>query len=185
MHNNLLVRSACMCRGPASRRKRIERVAAPVHDVGMKYRTVPTQFGNLTLTEEAGAITALGWARSAQQDASDLLDEAAAQLAAYAAGKREVFDLPLRVTGSDFQRDVCSAMSSIPFGHTVTYGDIAKKLGVPAQAVGQACGGNPIPIIIPCHRVMGAKGLTGFSGAGGVETKVALLRHEGAAGLLI
>ncbi len=56
---------------------------------------------------------------------------------------------------------------------------------MPAQAVGQACGGNPIPVIIPCHRVMGAKGLTGFSGRGGVETKVALLRHEGAAGLLI
>ena len=67
----------------------------------------------------------------------------------------------------------------------MTYGDIAKKLGVPAQAVGQACGANPIPIIIPCHRVMGAKGLTGFSGAGGVETKVLLLRHERAGGFLI
>jgi methylated-DNA-[protein]-cysteine S-methyltransferase len=91
----------------------------------------------------------------------------------------------LRVKGTDFQRDVCDAMSAIPFGYTRTYGEIAKDLGVPAQAVGQACGGNPIAVIIPCHRVMGAKGLTGFSGAGGVETKVALLRHEGAAGLLI
>lgn len=151
----------------------------------MKQRTVPTQFGDLTLTEEDGAITALNWTRVQREDASDLLDEAAAQLAAYAAGTREEFDLPLRVKGSDFQRDVCAAMSAIPFGYTLTYGDIAKQLGVPAQAVGGACGGNPIPVIIPCHRVMGAKGLTGFSGRGGVETKVALLRHEKAAGLLI
>ncbi len=151
----------------------------------MKQRTVPTQFGDLTLTEVEGAITAVNWTRVSQQDQSDVLDEAATQLAAYAAGTREGFDLPLRVAGSDFQRDVCAAMSAIPFGYTLTYGDIAKQLGVPAQAVGQACGGNPIPVIIPCHRVMGAKGLTGFSGAGGVETKVALLRHEGAAGLLI
>jgi methylated-DNA-[protein]-cysteine S-methyltransferase len=97
----------------------------------------------------------------------------------------EVFDLPLKVNGSDFQRAVCAAMSAIPFGETCTYGDIAKGLGVPAQAVGQACGGNPIPVIIPCHRVIGAKGLTGFSGAGGVETKVALLRHERAGGFMI
>ena len=110
---------------------------------------------------------------------------AVAQLGEYAQGDRQMFDLPLRVAGSALQRDVCRVMSEIPFGYTRTYGDIAKELGVSAQAVGQACGGNPIPVIIPCHRVMGAKGLTGFSGQGGVETKVALLRHEGAAGLLI
>lgn len=151
----------------------------------MKQRTIPTRFGDLTLTEEDGAITALDWTRRACGDRSDLLDEAARQLIAYDAGKLEVFDLPLAVRGTDFQRDVCAAMSAIPFGFTRTYGEIARDLDVPAQAVGQACGGNPIPVIIPCHRVMGAKGLTGFSGRGGVETKVALLRHEGAASLLI
>ncbi len=151
----------------------------------MKRRTVETQFGDLTLTAEDGAITALDWTRIKRDDTSDLLEEAARQLAAYAAGDLETFDLPLRVSGTDFQRDVCAAMSAIPFGYTRTYGEIAKDLDVPAQAVGQACGGNPIPVIIPCHRVMGARGLTGFSGRGGVETKVALLRHEGAAGLLI
>ena len=156
-----------------------------MQDTQMKQRTVHTQFGDLTLTEEDGAITALNWTRVARQDASDLLIEAATQLVAYANGDLEDFDLPLHVKGSAFQRDVCAAMSAIPFGYTLTYGDIAKQLGVPAQAVGGACGGNPIPVIIPCHRVMGAKGLTGFSGAGGVETKVALLRHEKAAGLLI
>ena len=151
----------------------------------MKRRSVHTQFGDLTLTEEDGAIVSLDWFWSHRQDGSDLLDEAVAQLAAYAAAEREDFDLPLHVTGSAFQRDVCAAMSAIPFGYTRTYGEIASDLGVPAQAVGQACGGNPIPVIIPCHRVMGAKGLTGFSGRGGVETKIALLRHERAAGLLI
>ena len=151
----------------------------------MQYRTVHTPFGDLTLVAENDAITALDWRRSAQQDTSDLLEEAAKQLTAYAAGTHETFDLPLHVKGTDFQRAVCDAMRAIPFGYTRTYGEIAKDLGVPAQAIGQACGANPIPVIIPCHRVMGAKGLTGFSGAGGVETKVALLRHEGAAGLLI
>jgi len=89
------------------------------------------------------------------------------------------------VSGSDFQRAVCDAMRAIPFGETRTYGEIARALGVPAQAVGQACGANPIPVIIPCHRVLGAASLGGFSGSGGIETKVALLRHEGAAGLLL
>ncbi|WP_299963305.1 methylated-DNA--[protein]-cysteine S-methyltransferase [uncultured Roseobacter sp.] len=146
---------------------------------------VDTQFGRLTLTQEEEAITALTWSGRDTGTATDLLREAARQLIEYDTGTRQAFDLPLRVRGSQFQQDVCAAMQRIPFGDTVTYGDIAKALGAMPQAVGQACGGNPIPVIIPCHRVMGAKGLTGFSGAGGVETKVALLRHEGAAGLLI
>ena len=151
----------------------------------MKQASLSTPFGDLTLTEEDGAITALGWGRAARQERSDLLDTALAQLSEYVQGQRQTFDLPLRVSGSGFQRAVCDAIAAIPFGDTRTYGEIAHDLGVPAQAVGGACGGNPIPIIIPCHRVMGAKGLTGFSGEGGVETKVALLRHEGAASLLI
>lgn len=146
--------------------------------------TIPTQFGPLTLTEDDGAIVRVDWDGDGT-DETPLLVEAARQLRAYDAGELEVFDLPLRVAGSDFQRAVCAQMSAIPFGDTVTYGDIAKALDQSAQAVGSACGGNPIPIIIPCHRVMGAKGLTGFSGKGGVETKVALLRHEGAGGFLI
>lgn len=146
--------------------------------------TITTQFGPLTLWEEDGAIVRLDWDGDGS-DETPILLEAAAQLRAYDAGALTEFDLPLRVHGSDFQRDVCAQMSAIPFGETVTYGDISKALGVPAQAVGSACGGNPIPVIIPCHRVMGAKGLTGFSGKGGVETKVALLRHEGAGGFLI
>ena len=151
----------------------------------MKHCSVVTQFGTLSLTEQTGAITRLSWGSADTETRSDLLDRAADQLRAFDAGQLTQFDLPLYVTGSDVLRAVCAEISAIPFGETCTYGDIAKKLGIPAQVVGQACGQNPIPVIIPCHRVMGAKGLTGYSGAGGIETKIALLRHEGAAGLLI
>ena len=146
--------------------------------------SVDSPVGTLTLIEEDGALTRICWRRGGSDD-TPLLSEAAAQLTAYFSGDLTEFDLPLRVEGSPLQREVCDAMLAIPFGHTRTYGDIAADLGVPPQAVGQACGGNPIPIVIPCHRVLGAKGLGGFSAARGIESKVALLRHEGAAGLLI
>ncbi len=147
--------------------------------------SVDTRFGQLNVVETDGAITQLTWNRPAEGEETPLLQEAARQLRAYDAGQLETFDLPLFVHGSGFQRAVCDAMCAIPFGYTRTYGEIAQQLGHPAQAVGQACGANPIAIIIPCHRVMGAKGLTGFSAPGGVETKVALLRHENAGGFLI
>ena len=141
--------------------------------------------GRLTLTETAGAITRLDWGAAAQGEETPLLAEARRQIADYFDGGRRTFDLPLAPAGSDFQRAVCAAMSAIPFGETRTYGEIAHALGASAQAVGNACGGNPIPVLIPCHRVLGATSLGGYSGAGGIETKVSLLRHEGAAGLLI
>ena len=145
-----------------------------------------TPVGQIGVREDAGAITRLTWDMTAEGEVTPLLNEALAQLSAYFDGRLTQFDLPLQVGGSEFQRAVCDAMSAIPFGDTLTYGEIAKSVGRPAQAVGSACGGNPIPIIIPCHRVLGAGGkMVGFSGAGGVETKVWLLRHEGAAGLLI
>ncbi|SFT97639.1 methylated-DNA--[protein]-cysteine S-methyltransferase [Sedimentitalea nanhaiensis] len=146
--------------------------------------TVDTPTGPVTLNEKDGAITRVEWGGQGA-DHSLVLDRAAVQMIAYFADPEFRFDLPLRIEGSEFQRAVCDLMRAIPPGETRTYGAIARDLGSPAQAVGQACGGNPIPIIIPCHRVLGANGLGGFSGAGGVETKVALLRHERAAGLLI
>ena len=145
---------------------------------------VDSPLGPLTLIADGVGITALEW-REGRRDGTPVLEQAAAQLAEYFAGKRQDFTVPIRLTCSDFQRTVCAAMSAIPFGETRTYGDLAQQLGVPAQAIGQACGGNPLPILIPCHRVLGASGLGGYSGDGGVETKVWLLRHEGAAGLLI
>jgi len=153
----------------------------------MRFTSLDTPVGTLTITEENEAITRVEW-RTGGGDDSPLLRRAMTQLTEYFDGSRTKFDLPLRVTGSDFQRAVCDAMLAIPFGETCTYGDIAKLLGVPAQAIGQACGGNPIPVIIPCHRVLGASSLGGFSGGDvgmGIEAKVQLLRHEGAAGLLI
>ncbi|WP_375550464.1 methylated-DNA--[protein]-cysteine S-methyltransferase [Rhodophyticola porphyridii] len=147
--------------------------------------SVETPVGWLTLTEEDGAITAVRWRQGAGAASTPILRQAVAELEAYFAGDLTVFTVPLAPSGSTFQRAVCDAISAIPYGYTRTYGEIAADLGQSAQSVGQACGGNQIPILIPCHRVMGAKGLTGFSGGGGVETKVALLRHEGAASLLI
>ncbi|MEP2715334.1 methylated-DNA--[protein]-cysteine S-methyltransferase [Pseudophaeobacter sp.] len=144
--------------------------------------------GPLCVTETDGAITTLSWHGATTQTKSDrtaLLNLAIAQLDAYFAGELQVFDLPLYVAGSDFQRAVCDAMLAIPLGETRTYGDIARDLKAPPQPVGNACGANPIPVIIPCHRVLAANGLGGFSGQGGVETKVTLLKHEGAASLLI
>ncbi|UWQ40544.1 methylated-DNA--[protein]-cysteine S-methyltransferase [Leisingera aquaemixtae] len=146
--------------------------------------SLETPVGALSVTERNGALVRLDWSAAAT-GRSALLDRAVAQLRAYFAGELTEFDLPLHVEGSDFQKAVCEAMLAIPFCETRTYGEIAKDLGAPPQPVGNACGGNPIPVIIPCHRVLSATGLGGFSGQGGVETKVALLKHEGAAGLLI
>ncbi len=139
--------------------------------------------GPVTLTEVGGVIVSLSW-RAEPGESSDLLREATAQLAAYFHGRLTVFDLPLD-WGAGLQGQVRRAMAAISFGQTRTYGDLARDLGAPAQAIGQACGANPIPVLIPCHRVLGARGLGGFSARGGVETKVWLLRHEGAASLLI
>ncbi len=151
----------------------------------MYMSSLSTPVGRLTVTSDGTAITALDWRETTRQDDRPELRAACDQIEAYFAGQLAEFDLPLAVTGTPFQQEVCAAMQAIPFGETLTYGDIARRLGAPAQAVGQACGGNPIPVIIPCHRVLGARSLGGFSAAGGVETKVWLLRHEGAAGLLI
>lgn len=148
--------------------------------------TIDSPLGPLTLTEAVGRITALRWGRPDRPDADipPVLAQAADQIGAYFAGTRRAFDLPVACPPG-LVGQVMQAMATIPFGETRTYGDLARDLGVPAQAIGQACGANPVPIVIPCHRVLGRSTLGGFSAPGGVETKVALLRHEGAAGLLI
>lgn len=145
--------------------------------------TLDTPFGPVSLREDRGRIVALDW-RAGVGEPTALETEGLRQLAEYFAGERQVFDLALD-WGEGLNAAVRRTMAAIPFGETRTYGEISALVGAPAQAVGQACGANPIPIIIPCHRILGAKTLGGFSAPGGVETKVALLRHEGAAGLLI
>ena len=118
-------------------------------------------------------------------DDTPLLREAERQLRAYFDNDLKTFSLPLKPSGDRFQQSVCAAMSRIPYGETRTYGQLAADLDSMPQPVGNACGNNSIPIIIPCHRVVGTGGLGGFSAPGGVETKVALLRHEGAYSLLL
>jgi methylated-DNA-[protein]-cysteine S-methyltransferase len=147
--------------------------------------SLDTPTGPFKITETDGRITGATWGARFGHDDTPLLRRAAEQITAYFAGELHDFDLPTLIGGSAFQQQVCARIAAIPFGETSTYGALATALSAPAQAVGRGCGGNPIPLIIPCHRVLGANGLGGFSGGKGVETKVWLLRHEGAGGLLI
>ncbi|KAB1198908.1 MULTISPECIES: methylated-DNA--[protein]-cysteine S-methyltransferase [Haloferax] len=104
-------------------------------------------------------------------------DELVSQLAEYERGERQLFDLPVRLPDS-FTGDVMRAMLDIPYGETRTYGEIADAVDSHPVPVGQACGRNPVPLVVPCHRVVGADSLGGFSAAGGVDLKRALLAHE-------
>ena len=102
------------------------------------------------------------------------------QLDAYFAGHLTRFDLPLAPSGSPFEVGVWTAMAEIPYGETRVYGELAASVGSAPRAVGRACGRNPIPIVIPCHRVLAKAGLGGYSGSGGLATKRHLLALEGA-----
>ncbi|MDF0600300.1 methylated-DNA--[protein]-cysteine S-methyltransferase [Psychromarinibacter sp. C21-152] len=144
-----------------------------------------TPVGPVRVAVADGAVTGVGWGEAAGQGSDPVLDLALAELRAYFDGTLTAFTVPLRPPVSGLTARVLAEMQAIPYGETRTYGDLARALDVPAQALGQACGANPIPILIPFHRVLGATGLGGYSGAGGIETKVALLRLEGAGGLLI
>lgn len=135
-------------------------------------------FGPLTVVEAGDRLIGLEW-REGPDATTPLLAEACRQLQAYFDRKLFRFDLPFD-WGEGLNAAVRHAMAEIPLGETRTYGQIAKLVGAPAQAVGQACGANPLPILIPCHRVTGTAWFGGFSAPGGVETKAALLRHEGA-----
>ena len=142
--------------------------------------SLPSPVGQLTIDEEDDAIVAIRWADAPAGNGSPLLTEAARQLDAYFAGKLSHFDLPLAPAGSPFEARVWSAMQLIPYGETRSYGDLAAAVGSAPRPVGRACGRNPIPIVIPCHRVLARGGLGGYSGAGGLATKQRLLALEGA-----
>ena len=138
--------------------------------------------GDLTVSEDSGALVAVDWGWGSEQDPSPLVKEARQQIGDYLDGKLKDFDLPIKPAGTDFQKRVYAAMQKIPFGAVATYGDLAKRLGSPgsARAVGMACGANPLPIVIPCHRVVAAAGsIGGYSGDGGLATKRSLLALEG------
>lgn len=140
---------------------------------------IESPYGPLCLTQRGEALVSLTWKAPDTSQSTPLLMEAQSQLRAYFEGKLTKFDLPLNPAGDTFQQSVCQAMMDIPYGETTTYGEIAKKLDTYGQPVGNACGANTIPIIIPCHRVLAVNNLGGYSGEGGVERKIELLKLEG------
>lgn len=147
-----------------------------------------TPTGRLTVIGGDTGIRRVGW-NLPKDGCSDtphpVVDEAIRQLREYLDGTRREFDLPLDPEGTPFQQKVWDVLRAIPYGETITYGEQARRLGDPrrARAVGAANGRNPIAVIVPCHRVVGADGsLTGY--AGGVERKDWLLRHERGAAVL-
>ena len=149
----------------------------------MEFLPFSTPFGEMALGEEAGAIVRLYLPNSPtprlMPHETPLLTEGSRQVLEYLAGERRAFDLPIAPQGTPFQKKVWAALRDIPYGQTRTYRDIAIAADCPRsfRAVGMACNRNPIPIIVPCHRVVGAGGaLTGY--AGGVELKEALLALE-------
>ena len=141
-----------------------------------------TKIGLLSITEAKGRIVSLNWEekdRKRKNDVvSDLIKEARRQVEAFLEGNLVVFNLPISPGGSVFQRKVYEQLSNICFGEIRTYGDIAKTIHSGSRAVGNACASNPLPIIIPCHRVLSKTSLGGYSGIGGVETKRFLLDLE-------
>ena len=153
----------------------------------MYYCYFETPIGELLLAGEADALSMIGFPKGAMRRDpepdwiynEDPFEVARQQLTEYFDGKRKEFDLPLKLDGTEFQVSVLEALQDIPYGETTSYGAIAKLIGRPKamRAVGAANGRNPIPIIVPCHRVIGSSGdLTGFGG--GLDTKEALLRLE-------
>jgi len=146
----------------------------------MTHIALNSPLGPLSVFEESGALVALEWGRAAGGKETSLLIEARRQLKAYFDGRLKVFDVAVRPHGTFFQKSVWALMAKIPYGAVRSYGDLAGDLKSGPRAVGGACGRNPIPIIIPCHRVVGSGGIGGYTGAGGIGTKGTLLRLEGA-----
>ncbi len=144
-----------------------------------------TPFGALGVRTAGKAIAEIRFlppGTTARKPQNALAERACAQLAAYLADPKAGFDLPLEPAGTDFQRSVWRAIAAIPQGRTLTYGEIAKRLQSAPRAVGQACGRNPYPVVVPCHRVVASDGgLGGFANARGgylLDTKRWLLEHE-------
>lgn len=148
--------------------------------------TVDSPLGPLSVQEKHGCIVSLRWRVAETSTETPVLTAARDQLRAYFDGDRQDFDLPLAPAGSDHQKRVWDFMCAIPYGQTRSYGDCASAIGSAPRAVGGACGANPIPIIIPCHRILAAGGRAGgYSGAGGLETKAFLLKMEAGEPVLI
>lgn len=134
--------------------------------------------GELSIAEDEGFIVSIDWGWGSIQEETSLLKEAKKQLNAYFDGKLKQFDLPIRPFGTAYQLKVWKSLQNIPYGETRHYQDIVQIAGGSPRSIGGANGANPIPLIIPCHRVIGKNGLGGYSGGDGVETKQYLLNME-------
>ncbi len=167
--------------------EKIRRNSISETQIDYDYKIIDSPVGKITLMASELALVSLIWGENAKtsytnnskNSKNSILKTAEAQLKEYFAGKRKSFDIPLDPKGTDFQKQVWNELSKIPYGKTISYGEQAKRLGQPkaARAVGAANGKNPIGIIVPCHRVIGASGsLTGF--AGGIAAKKLLLALE-------
>lgn len=159
-----------------------DRQATDVRRHGLPQLSLHTPMGDMTVSEEDGAIVALDWGWGRDQTETALLVRARDQLAEYFDGLRIRFDLPLRPPGTAYRRRVWAALCAIPPGQTRTYLEVARIAGGSARSVGQANGANPIPVLIPCHRVVATVGLGGYSGGDGLATKRFLLQVETRAG---
>jgi methylated-DNA-[protein]-cysteine S-methyltransferase len=155
------------------------------------HTTMSSPLGPILLTADESGLTGINFqnGKGAKKpprgsiESKAPFEEAVAQINAYFRGERRDFDLPLSPAGTEFQRSVWNALCRIPYGRTISYGELAKRLGKPtaSRAVGAANGRNPLPIVVPCHRVIGSNGrLTGYYG--GTHLKEFLLKLEGALG---
>ena len=142
--------------------------------------SLQSPLGPMTLTEIDGTVTSLEWRWSKTQEETGLLTLVRDQLTDYFDGRLTDFSLPLAPLGTPFQHRVWRAMCNIPYGEVRSYGEIAKGLKTGPRAVGAACARNPLPVLIPCHRIVAANGaLTGYTGADGLASKEFLLNLEG------
>jgi len=152
-------------------------------------RRLTSPIGRIELTSDGESLTGLAIENTGtlpreheDEHTCAVLDDAARQLTEYFSGKRRSFELPLSAAGTEFQRSVWHELNQLPFGSAVSYADIGRATGRPTagRAVGGAVGANPIPIIVPCHRVLASnQRITGYSGGDGIPTKIWLLDHEG------
>ena len=150
---------------------------------------IDSPIGRIEVTSDGDAVTTLSIERQGHLPWEELperttmvLDRAAKQLGEYFAGKRTTFDIPVSLQGTEFQKAVWQQLGELPFGAVASYGEIGLATGrsTAGRAVGGAVGANPVPIIVPCHRVLATdKRITGYSGGNGIPTKVWLLDHEG------
>jgi methylated-DNA-[protein]-cysteine S-methyltransferase len=144
--------------------------------------TLTSPIGPITLIAQGEKLVHVELGKKAKTEGSaKVLDEAKKQFRDYFAGKLTRFSLPIEVSGTEFQKAVWKEIAKLPAGKTLSYGEIAAKLGKPlaSRAVGAAVGANPTPLIVGCHRILGSSGkITGFTGGDGIKTKAWLLNHE-------